>query len=182
VINAAAPGALAQLTTDYGALVWLHDASATAAVTAALRAHAQALGIADVLSGERLALQFPAPPGDSRTPDIVIVSRKGVIFTPPRDGKLAEHGGFHDDDVHVALLVANPRLAGVGRQVTWPVTTTQVAPTILAALGLPPATLQAVAQEGTPPLPDAHWWPPRQLAHADAPARVSNLSATASPR
>ncbi|CAB3760494.1 alkaline phosphatase family protein [Paraburkholderia solisilvae] len=180
VIDAAAPGALAQLTTDYGALVWLHDASATAAVTDALRAHAKALGIADVLSGERLALRFPAPSGDSRTPDIVIVSREGVIFTPPRDGKLTEHGGFHDDDVHVALLVANPRLAGIGRQVTWPVSTTQVAPTILSALGLPPDTLQAVAQEGTPPLPDTHWWPPRQRADAGSSAQLSNLSATPS--
>ncbi|GAB2885492.1 alkaline phosphatase family protein [Paraburkholderia jirisanensis] len=188
VIDAAAPGALAQLTTDYGALVWLHDASATATVTAALRAHAQALGIADVLSGERLALRFPAPSGDSRTPDVVIVSRKGVIFAPPRDGKLAEHGGFHDDDVHVALLVANPRLAGAGHQVTWPVSTTQVAPTILSALGLRPDTLQAVAQEGTAPLLDAHAWPPRQAARADSAAQLatplatssSNLSTTAS--
>jgi len=184
VIDAAAPGALAQLTTDYGALVWLHDPSATAAVTAALRAHAQALGIADVLSGARLALRFPAPPADSRTPDIVIVSRRGVIFAPPRDGKLAEHGGFHDDDVHVALLVANPRLPDAGRQVTWPVSTTQVAPTVLTALGLSPDRLQAVVQEGTAPLPQMRAWPTQPAAHADAPAQseqpLPNLPATAS--
>ncbi|HEY4350351.1 MAG TPA: alkaline phosphatase family protein [Paraburkholderia sp.] len=181
VIDAAAPGALAQLTTDYGALVWLHDASATAAVTAALRAHARTLGIADVLSGERLALQFPAPSADSRTPDIVIVSRKGVIFTAPHDGKLTEHGGFHDDDVHVALLVSNPRLAGADRQVTWPVSTTQVAPTILAALGLRPELLQAVAQEGTAPLPDTHWWPPREAARADEATALPTASASPAP-
>jgi hypothetical protein len=184
VIDAAAPGALAQLTTDYGALVWLHDASTTATVTAALRAHAQALGIADVLSGARLALRFPAPPADSRTPDIVIVSRRGVIFAPPRDGKLAEHGGFHDDDVHVALLVANPRLPGAGRQVTWPVSTTQVAPTILTALGLRPDRLQAVVREGTSPLPQMRSWPTQPAAHADSPAQLdqplTNLPATAS--
>jgi hypothetical protein len=182
VIDAAAPGALAQMTTDYGALIWLHDASATAAVTAALRAHAHALGIADVLSGARLALQFPAPSADSRTPDIVIVSRKGVIFTPPHDGKLTEHGGFHDDDVHVALLLSNPRLAGTDRQVTWPVSTTQVAPTILAALGLQPDLLQAVAQEGTAPLPDARWWPPKASASADVAASIAPMATPSSAR
>ncbi|WP_118185960.1 alkaline phosphatase family protein [Paraburkholderia phosphatilytica] len=167
VIDAAAPGALAQLTTDHGALVWLHDRSATPAITAALRSHANALGIADVISGKRLALRFPDPATDSRTPDIVVVSRDGVIFTPPHDGKLAEHGGFHDDDVHVALLVSNPHLAAQGRSVTWPVSTTEVAPTILAALGLKPDALQAVALEGTPVLPDTGWTSPDQLAHIE---------------
>ncbi|MGF6574669.1 Predicted pyrophosphatase or phosphodiesterase, AlkP superfamily [Paraburkholderia fungorum] len=163
VIDDAAPGALAQLTTDHGALIWLHDASATQRVSAALKARANALGIADVLSGERLAQRFPAPAQDSRTPDIVVVSRDGVIFTPPKDGKLAEHGGFHNDDTAVALLLANPHLADAGRRVTYPVSTTQVAPTILAALGVPPDALQAVAQEGTPVLPAATWTPLRQL-------------------
>jgi predicted AlkP superfamily pyrophosphatase or phosphodiesterase len=165
VIDAAAPGALAQLTTDHGALLWLRDPSAAPAITAALRAHAQALGIADVISGERLALRFPAPAADSRTPDIVVVSRDGVIFTPPHDGKLAEHGGFHGDDTRVALLMSNPRLAAAGTSVTWPVSTTQVAPTILAALGLPPNALQAVALEGTPVLPDTVWATTGPLAH-----------------
>jgi arylsulfatase A-like enzyme len=35
-IEHAAPGALGQLTTDHGALIWLRDASTTPAVTAAL--------------------------------------------------------------------------------------------------------------------------------------------------
>lgn len=156
-INAAAPGALAQLTTDHGALVWLRDPKTAGTIAAALRTHAADLGIADVISGERLALEFPAPAGDSRTPDIVIVSRDGVIYTPPHDGKLAEHGGFHEDDTHVALLVSNARLANAGHSVTWPVSTTQVAPSILAALGLPPDALKAVTLEGTPVLPDVSW-------------------------
>ncbi|WP_321886464.1 alkaline phosphatase family protein [Paraburkholderia bannensis] len=156
-IEAAAPGELGQLTADHGALVWLHDAKTTAAVTAALRANAKALGIADVISGERLALRFPNPRADNRTPDIVVVSRDGVIFADAHDGKLAEHGGFHDDDTRVALLVSNPHLAAAGQRVTWPVSTTQVAPTMLAALGLSPRALQAVAQEGTAVLPDSAW-------------------------
>lgn len=156
-IERAAPGALAQLTVDHGALVWLHDASATPAVVDALRANADALGISDVLSGERLALQFPSSGTDSRTPDIVVVSRDGVIFTKPSDGKLMEHGGFHDDDTSVALLVSNPRLTAEGQRVTYPVSATQVAPTILASLGLRPDLLQAVAQEGTAVLPGLEW-------------------------
>ncbi len=177
VIDAAAPGALAQLTTDHGALVWLHDASTTAAVTAALREHAGELGIADVISGERLAQRFPSPAQDSRTPDIVIVSRDGVIFTSPSDGKLAEHGGFHEDDVRVALLLSNPRLVNRGLRVSYPVSTTQVAPTILAALGVPPEALEAVAQEGTPVLPAMRWMSVR--VSASSPASASSLTPAA---
>lgn len=164
-IDAAAPHALAQLTVDHGALVWLRDPSATQAVSAALTRHAAALGIADVLSGERLAMREPAPAVDSRTPDIVVISRDGVIFTQPDDGKLAEHGGFHDDDTSVALLLSNPRLATPGRRVTWRVSTTQVAPTVLASLGLAPTLLQAVVREGTSVLPGASWTQARSLAH-----------------
>jgi Type I phosphodiesterase / nucleotide pyrophosphatase len=156
-IEQAAPGALAQLTGDHGALVWLRDPSAVPAVAEALRKNADALGIAQVLSGVALARRFPSPAADSRTPDIVVISRDGVIYTKPSDGKLAEHGGFHDDDTGVALLISNPRLALAGQRLTSPVSTTQVAPTILAALGLPPDRLQAVAKEGTTALPGIGW-------------------------
>jgi Type I phosphodiesterase / nucleotide pyrophosphatase len=156
-IQRAAPGALAQLTVDHGALVWLRDPSAALAVARALRAQAPALGIAQVLSGEALARRFPSPVEDSRTPDLIVITRDGVIYTKPGDGKLAEHGGFHDDDTAVALLISSPHLSGVGRRLSTPVSTTQVAPTILAALGLPPDRLQAVAKEGTAALPGIGW-------------------------
>ncbi len=65
--------------------------------------------------------------------------------------KLAEHGGFAHDDVNVIMLVSNPSFkAGA---VTLPVETRQVAPTILAALGLNPNALQAVQSEATRVLP-----------------------------
>jgi len=156
-IEAAAPGSAAQLAVDHGALVWLRAPSKTAIVAAALEAHAAELGITDVLSGTRLALQFPSPLTDNRSPDIVILSDEGVIYAKPNAGKLVEHGGFHEDDTHVGLLVSNPRLKAMNRQVVFPVSTTQVAPTILGALGLSPASLQAVAQEGTPALPGVSW-------------------------
>ena len=63
-----------------------------------------------------------------------------------------EHGGFALDDGHVALVVSRPGLDGeiVRRKVT----TAQVAPTIIKALGLQPSLLKAVQKEGTPVLPE----------------------------
>jgi arylsulfatase A-like enzyme len=58
---------------------------------------------------------------------------------------------FAHDDTNVIMLVSNPGLqAGI---VTSFVETTQVAPTILQALGLDPGSLDAVQKEGTPVLP-----------------------------
>ncbi|OOV85814.1 hypothetical protein BTA35_0216670, partial [Oceanospirillum linum] len=119
-VQAAAPGALAQITYDHGALIWLKDPSAAGKIAAALRAHAEELGIQDVLHGTRLAGIFPPPQKDSRTPDLVVVTRDGVIYTSPHDGKLAEHGGFHEDDTSVALILSSPKL-GHGRLVRYPV-------------------------------------------------------------
>ena len=65
---------------------------------------------------------------------------------------LLTHGGFSDEDTNVALLISNP---GFGSKVVikTPVETTQIAPTILAALGLDPEKLQAVKIEYTNVLP-----------------------------
>jgi arylsulfatase A-like enzyme len=101
---------------------------------------------------------FPTHQRDNaRTPDLIVVSRNGVIYTKSGDGKLAEHGGFHDDDTRVALLISSPRLTHAGERLTCPVSTTQGAPTMLAALGLPPSRLVAVAKEGTAALPGIGW-------------------------
>jgi len=167
VVKAAAPGALAKITDDHGALIWLKDSSVASKIATALRAHANELGIQDVLYGTRLASLFPSPDKDSRTPDVVVITRDGVIYAGPHDGKLAEHGGFHDDDTSVALVVSNPRLAGA-RQVRYPVSTTEVAPTVVSALGLSPDTLQAVVQEGAGILPGVNWTASHALAQNDA--------------
>ena len=166
-VQAAAPGALAQITYDHGALIWLKDQSATSKIAQALRAHADELGVQDVLHGTRLADLFPSPKKDSRTPDLIVVTRDGVIYTSPRDGKLAEHGGFHDDDTSVALILSNPRLAG-GRLVRYPVSTTEVAPTVIGALGLSPDKLQAVVREGAGILPGVNWTSSHALAQNEA--------------
>ena len=62
------------------------------------------------------------------------------------------YGGFAHDDTNVILLVANPSFTA--RTVSTPTATTQVAPTIIKALGLEPKALDAVRAEGTAVLPE----------------------------
>jgi hypothetical protein len=144
--------ALAQVTTDDIALIWLTDSSKTSAVVSALstKAHEQSAQIQEVLSGDALKLMFNDPTKDARSPDIVVVPEQGVIYTGSTK-KIAEHGGFNEDDTHVSLLIANPKLKQ--GQVYTPVETTQIAPTILRLLNLNPAQLKAVQIEDTQILP-----------------------------
>ena len=90
------------------------------------------------------------PNGDPRTPDIIVTPNIGVTYSGSTK-KLAEHGGFSHDDTNVMMLLSNPRLSPA--TVTSPVETAQIAPTILAALGLDPTSLTAVRRQGTPVLP-----------------------------
>ncbi|MGO8673734.1 MAG: alkaline phosphatase family protein [Capsulimonadaceae bacterium] len=151
VVNGVQPGLLALATQDCGALLWLTDQSRTADVAAALRAHQADLGIEKVLYGPTLALNYDDPAHDTRTPDLIVVTQTGVIIAGASSTKIGEHGGFDEDNTHVALLVESPGLTG--NTVTAPVHTTQIAPTILLALGLNPGDLQAVQQEKTQALP-----------------------------
>jgi hypothetical protein len=65
---------------------------------------------------------------------------------------IGDHGGFAHDDVNVIMLVSNP--AFTPQTVSTVTTTTQVAPTMVKALGLSPQLLDAVKIEGTAPLPE----------------------------
>jgi len=96
-----------------------------------------------------LTLNYQDPAHDSRTPDIIGIARVGVIYTS--GSKIAEHGGFNEDDTHVALLVSHPDFAE--QTVNATVATTQIAPTILNVLGIDPDELDGVRIEGTPLLP-----------------------------
>lgn len=81
----------------------------------------------------------------TRVPDFIAVTQHGVICTGGT--KLAEHGGFSDDDRNVALLVSAP---GIKPEVVEALTyTTQIAPTILYSLGLNPSALESVVKVGT---------------------------------
>ncbi|HXI40836.1 MAG TPA: alkaline phosphatase family protein [Bryobacteraceae bacterium] len=141
-------------TQDDISQLWLAHSSDTLAAVAILEANAASAGIGQIFYGPSLETMFNAPGlppnGDPRTPDIIVQPNVGVIYTGSSK-KQAEHGGFAHDDTNVMLLVSNPDLHA--RTVTSFVETTQVAPTILQALGLDPNDLDAVQKEGTPVLP-----------------------------
>jgi hypothetical protein len=135
------------------ASIWLKDQSQTSQVTKTLSTpeNVAALDIQQILSGESLKLMFNDPLQDERIPDIVLIPNLGGIYTEEGSEFIAEHGGFNDDDTNVGLLIASPRLSA--RVIKTPVQTTQIAPTILKALGLNPNALQAVKKEKTVVLP-----------------------------
>jgi Type I phosphodiesterase / nucleotide pyrophosphatase len=139
---------------DDAALIWLDPSKRTAATLASaethLKAASAAMGIQTLLDRDDLKKIFRDPATDSRTPDFFVVANHGVIYTGGT--KLAEHGGVAADDRHVGMLVSAPGLEG--SQVTKPVFTTQIAPTILRLLGVSPNELQAVRIERTEALPD----------------------------
>ena len=180
IVNAAAP-VVGHIEDDV-ALYWLANPSTAAAGAAALLA-APTNGTStdpnvDTIytsASTNFVAMFGDPTKDPRTPDLVVKLKKGTIYSLSTK-KWSEHGGFADDDAHVALLVSHPAIAPA--TVSAAVRTKQVAPTILAALGLDPTELQAVQQEATAVLPGlalagpAAWTPTRWTAQA-APVPVT---------
>ena len=142
---------VAQGTFDSVGLLWLSDQSKTADAVKALTAMKDQAAISEIYDAAKITEVFGDASKDSRIPDIVILPNNGVIYTKPTATKIAEHGGFGEDDTHVALLVSNPAMAPA--TVADPVTNMQIAPTILAALGLDPMALQSVKAESTKVLP-----------------------------
>jgi hypothetical protein len=142
-------------TQDDISLLWLAPgASLAMAVTDLEMSGTPGIGLGQIFYGPSLLPMFNAPGlppnGDPRTPDIIVQPNVGVTYTGSSK-KQAEHGGFAQDDTNVIMLVSNPSLQA--KTITSFVETTQVAPTILKALGLDPNKLDAVQKEGTPVLP-----------------------------
>ncbi len=135
---------------DDVALIWLGDQSQTKATIDYLNANAKALFIEEVLGGDELKLKFNDPAHDSRTPDIIVQPIYGTIYTGSSK-KNAEHGGLSFGDTNVGLVVSHPRLNG--STIKTPVTTAQVAPTIIRALDIDPEALHSVRVEHTKVLP-----------------------------
>ncbi len=134
-------------------LLWLQpslQASQRAAALAYLKSVAAAANIQEIFDGSKLPGVYRSALHDHRTPDFIGVAVHGTIYTT--GSKLSEHGGFSDDDRHVAMLISGAGF-GYGRAVTDPVLTTQIAPTILTALGLDPNKLKGVQSEKTQVLP-----------------------------
>jgi hypothetical protein len=166
--NGAGPYAVGgHLQTDDVGILWLQNRSPSnlANVIAALTTnnaaiHATvlppgALFASNIVSGPALARLFGDPSGQdslaaARAPDVLIQPDEGVIYSNSTK-KIAEHGGGAPDDVDVALLVSAPWLKA--RSVDRPVMTTQVAPTILEALGLDADELEAAHREHVGSLP-----------------------------
>jgi arylsulfatase A-like enzyme len=154
LINGVQPGLTAQVTADTMALIWLKDRSRAADAAAVLQANASAIGAGTVTSGEAVGTLFGGRLGGNptRIPDIVVQPTPGVVYAAP-NAKLVDHGSGSAEDTHVPLVVVEPRGAH-GVTLSCPVSLRQVAPTILAALGLKPKALDAVRLEGTKHLPD----------------------------
>jgi hypothetical protein len=143
-------GSCGFIQDDDVALVWLGDQSKTQAAVDYLNKNAKALFIEDALAGDEIELKLNSPKHDSRTPDIFVQPIYGTIYTTSGK-KNAEHGGMSFADVNVGLVVSNPRLQAT--TIKTPVLTSQVAPTILRALGIDPDELNSVRVEHTTVLP-----------------------------
>jgi hypothetical protein len=157
-----------QVSGDNAQLLWLGNQNDTAAAVAVLLTNQVAASIQDIWANDLLKLHFPDPRLDPRTPDIIAIGKPGTIYAT--SSKIAEHGGFSDQDVNVPIIVYNPQL--VARTNRSPVQTSQIAPTILTLLGLNPWALQAVQMEQTKVLPE---FDPAQVS---VPATLSHLSST----
>ena len=143
-------GLVGQADEDDVSLLWLTDPTQIAASVTKLQQNEALIGGGEIFAGPSLDLIFNNPSIDPRTPDIVVAPNVGVIYTGGKK-KVAEHGGFANDDRNVMLLVSNIQMSAV--TVTSPVETRQIAPTIVQVLGLNPSLLQAVLLEKTQVLP-----------------------------
>jgi Type I phosphodiesterase / nucleotide pyrophosphatase len=145
-------------TQDDISLLWLSDSTQTTNAVGMLESQSAATsniaGIGQIFSGPAIGQLFNLPglppSGDPRTPDIIVTPNIGVTYSGSSK-KLAEHGGFAHDDTNVMMLLSNPSFSR--KTVTSPVETAQIAPSILAALGLDPDALQSVQLEHTQVLP-----------------------------
>jgi Type I phosphodiesterase / nucleotide pyrophosphatase len=142
-------------TEDDVSVLWLKKGASVSAAVDLLENDATAIGMGEIYYGPTLALNYnlggTGPGEDPRTPDIIVTPNEGVTYSSST-AMIGDHGGFAHDDTNVMLLVANPNFTA--QTVSTVAATAQVAPTIVKALGLDPATLDAVRAEGTAVLPE----------------------------
>jgi arylsulfatase A-like enzyme len=157
IVNGVQAGLLAQLSADTGPLIWLKDQSKTSAVVDALKAADHTLTRIDasqpgegVLSGAAVASLYADPLSDNRVPDIILLPLPGTVYTTSGT-KIADHGGFGDEDVHVGLLVSNPQMSAV--RINDAVETRQIACTVLKSLAIDCNALQSQRREPSKALP-----------------------------
>ncbi len=140
-------------TEDDVSVLWLNPGSNIPDAVQILESNGTAIGLGQIYYGPTLALNYGAgglgSGLDPRSPDIIVTPNIGVTYSSSTT-MIGDHGGFAHDDTNVMLLVANPSFAA--QTVFSGTMTTQVAPTIVKALGLDPGALDAVRIEGTPVL------------------------------
>jgi hypothetical protein len=128
-------------------LIFLANHSDTASAVGGLNDARSAAKILNIIYASNLTTQgYGNPSTDSAVPDIIVQPQLGTIYTTS-SSKIAEHGGLSDDDRNVACFISSPGMQKM--QIHQRVSTRQVAPTILEALGLNPMALQGVVAEGT---------------------------------
>jgi arylsulfatase A-like enzyme len=142
-------------TEDDVSVLWLNPGASVTDAVALLESNAAAIGLGQLYYGPTLWLNYNVggldPGQDPRTPDIIVTPNVGVTYSSSTT-MIGDHGGFAHDDTNVVMLVANPRFKAATVSAT--TTTTQIAPTIVKALGLDPTALDAVRAEGTAVLPE----------------------------
>jgi hypothetical protein len=140
-------------TEDDVSVLWLNKGESVPSAVELLEQNATAIGLGQIYYGPTLALNYGVggwgPGQDPRTPDIIVTPNVGVTYSGSTT-MIADHGGFAHDDTNVMLLVSHPCFNP--QTVFAETATTQVAPTIVKALGLNPSALTAVKAEGTPVL------------------------------
>jgi hypothetical protein len=147
---------IAHATLDDMAILWLKDPVQTAKAADLLeqiKAGPANPGIEKILWGDSLKAAGLAGDTD-RSPDLIVTLSPGVILIDKLT-KRSEHGGFSDDDTHVALILSGGVVAEKTRGTAqeMPVKSTQIAVTTLEALGLDAEKLKGAKTEGTTGLP-----------------------------
>lgn len=129
--------------------MWLEKSSDAQKAKSNLLANSS-LGISYVLAGDEVtAAGYGSPFLDSRVPDLIIGAKVGTLWN---DGfEFEDHGGFLPQDLDVPLIAYNPNLKPAN--ITQVVSNRQVASTMLKALGLPLAQLDAYRLGDSPVLP-----------------------------
>ena len=142
-------------TEDDVSVLWLKKGASVNSAVELLEKNAQKIGLGEILYGPSLAPNYGIggldPGQDPRTPDIIVLPNVGVTYTGSAT-TIEDHGGFGHDDTNVMMLLENPGFRAT--TITTDVSTAQIAPTILEALGLNPLGLSAVRAEGTIALPE----------------------------
>ena len=150
-LNATGIGA----TEDDVSVLWLVPGALVSSAVQILEQNAASIGLGEIYYGPTLALNYNVgglgPGEDPRSPDIIVTPNIGVTYSGSAT-MIGDHGGFSHDDTNVIMLVSNPGFKS--QTVATPVTTMQVAPTIVKVLGLEPSLLDAVRAEGTEVLPE----------------------------